>query len=192
MELVKSPKKLVDIDDIQAERMREVQLLLQNLTNREETTIKLILDRIYDVGSANLVDKKFPSHTLNSTMKLIARMSKPVFRVLAWYWFKKNSSLLITNWLYSKVSFDNPINRLPNQSINVNAVSLIDSTPTDNFVQEINYLRRQVKLVTGLFVLTFSTLVIVVVGINPLPEMHLQSRQQAQSLLPQSFESQII
>jgi hypothetical protein len=191
MELVKSPKKLVDIDDIQAERMREVQLLLQNLTNTEEATIKLILDRIYDVGSVNLVDKKFSSHTLNSTMKLIARMSKPVFRALAWYWFKKNSPLLITNWLYSKVSFGNPINRLPNQSINVSGISLIDSTPTDNVVQEIKYLRRQVKLVTGLFVLTFSTLVIVVVGLNPLPKIHLQSKQQDQSLIPRIM-SQII
>jgi len=38
-------------------------------------------------------------------MKAIARFSKPIFRIYALYWVKKNSPKLITNWLASKVKF---------------------------------------------------------------------------------------
>jgi hypothetical protein len=88
------------------ERMRDVLLLLSNLFQREEVTIKLILDCLYDVGSVNLINQKFRFRLLNRLMKSIARMSKPVFRIFAVRWFHKNCPQLITDWLHSQVKVD--------------------------------------------------------------------------------------
>lgn len=91
--------------DFEQKRMQDVLLLLENMTLREEATIKLILDCLYDVGSINYLNRKVPQPSLNRLMRYIARFSKPVFRVVAWRWFTKNCPQLITNWLYRKVSF---------------------------------------------------------------------------------------
>jgi hypothetical protein len=90
---------------MEAERIREVLILLESLTVREEETIKLIIDRLYDIGYANLIDRKVSWRLFNSIAKSIARMSKPVFRIFAWRWFKNNCPQLIANWLHSKVKF---------------------------------------------------------------------------------------
>lgn len=106
--LAKPPKPLPPVSQekqMQKQRMDDVQLLLNNLFEREEATVKLILDCLYDVGSVNLINKKFQVRPLNKLMKSIARFSKPAFRVVAFYWFKKNCPQLITNWLQSKVRF---------------------------------------------------------------------------------------
>jgi hypothetical protein len=57
------------------------------------------------VGSINLINKKIRRRNLNFIMKAIARFSKPMFRIYALYWVKKNTPKLITNWLASKVKF---------------------------------------------------------------------------------------
>ncbi len=95
------------LDKIQMEeaRMQDVLLLLQLLAEREEVTIKLILDCLYDIGSANLVDQKVPIRPLNRLSKLILAKSKPMFRRLGLWWFKKNCPQLIADWLYTQVSF---------------------------------------------------------------------------------------
>ena len=87
------------------ERMRDVFLLLQQLVEREEVTLKLIIDCLYDVGSINLVNKKFQQKPLNRFMKAIATMSKPIVRIIALRWIKKKLPTLLTNWLERKVSF---------------------------------------------------------------------------------------
>ena len=94
-----------DEERIKKERMRDVFLLVQQLIEREEVTLKLIVDCLYDVGSINLVNKKFHKQPLNGFMKAIATMSKPVVRIVAMRWVKKNVPLLLTNWLERKVSF---------------------------------------------------------------------------------------
>lgn len=90
---------------LEKERIHDVLLLLEHLVEREEATVKLILDCLYDIGAVNLVNKKFQNRQLNGMMKLIARLSKPVFKIVALYWFKKNCPQLIANWLYGKVKF---------------------------------------------------------------------------------------
>ncbi len=45
------------------ERMRDVFLLLQQLVEREEITLRLIIDCLYDVGTVNIVNKKFHNTT---------------------------------------------------------------------------------------------------------------------------------
>jgi hypothetical protein len=87
------------------QRMSDVLLLIESLVEREETTVKMILDCLYDVGSVNLINKKFKFKILNRLMKWIAGKSKPVFRIIALRWFKKNCPQLIANWLHSKVKF---------------------------------------------------------------------------------------
>jgi len=41
----------------QEQRMRDVTLILENLFTREEATVKLILECLYEVGSANIINK---------------------------------------------------------------------------------------------------------------------------------------
>ncbi len=105
------PDKTVKVQNLTAEerkkqeRMRDVLLLLQHLVEKEETTLKLLIDCLYDVGSVNLVNKRIRNQRLNGLMKAIAILSKPVFRIVMLRWVKKKVPLLVTNWLERKVSF---------------------------------------------------------------------------------------
>jgi hypothetical protein len=87
------------------ERMRDVSVLLENLVEREQATLMLIIDCLYDVGTINIVNKKFRNQPMNRLMKAIASMTKPVLRLVALRWVKKNLPTLVTNWLERKVSF---------------------------------------------------------------------------------------
>lgn len=114
----KNPEKVVklsqrerqEIEMIQAEsfkqqRMRDVTLILENLFRREEATVKLVLECLYDVGSADLINKKVRFRPLNRLAKTIASMSKPAFLVFGFRWFRTNCPELIADWLESKVTF---------------------------------------------------------------------------------------
>ncbi|WP_200929847.1 hypothetical protein [Nostoc piscinale] len=52
--LVESSEKLTH-KHLTAERMQDIRLLLQNLVNSEEATLKLVLDCLYDIGAVNLI-----------------------------------------------------------------------------------------------------------------------------------------
>lgn len=98
--LSKTPQEL----QLETERMRDVLILLQSLAQREEVTIKLILDCLYDIGSVNLINTKVRQRPFNHLVKMVARMARPTFRFFAWRWFKKNCPQLIADWLYSQVA----------------------------------------------------------------------------------------
>lgn len=85
-------------------RLQDLFILLETMFLREETTVKLILDCLYDIGSVNFINKKVRTRPLNGIMKYIARLSKPVFRIVAWRWFMKNTPKLLVDWLHGKVS----------------------------------------------------------------------------------------
>jgi len=85
--------------------MQDTHLLLENLTEREKATVKAILDSLYDVGSVRLINKKVSVEALRGPLKGIASLSKPVFRIFAWRWFRRNCPELITKWLYQQVRF---------------------------------------------------------------------------------------
>lgn len=91
---------------IEDDRMRDVELLLESLFLREEVTVRLIVDCLYDVGSMNLVNKRVRSQPLNRFMKLIARYSKPVCRPLMLRWTRKNCPHMIAKWLRTQVRFN--------------------------------------------------------------------------------------
>lgn len=108
-------QKIEDLDDLtkvsaikkkEEQKMHDVLLLLEDLTYREEATIKLVIDSLYDVGYVNLINQKFRSRTLNKGLKLIARTSKPAVKVIAWQWYKRNCPKLIVDWLRTQVAFE--------------------------------------------------------------------------------------
>lgn len=90
---------------IEEDRIQDVLLLLQHLAEREEATVKMILDCLYDIGSVNLINKKITYRPANRILKYIANMSKPAFKVIGVIWFKKNCPKLIANWLHEQVMF---------------------------------------------------------------------------------------
>ena len=88
---------------IEEARMRDIELLLESLFFREEGTIRLVIDCLYDLGSMNLVNHRVRSRPLYPLLKMITRWSKPVCRPLMLRWIKKNCPHLIAEWLYSQV-----------------------------------------------------------------------------------------
>ena len=105
--------KPVSAEDLKKqERMRDVTLLLQQLVEREETSLKLIIDCLIDVGAINYANHKLHNPSLNKIMKVLVGYIKPVARMVALFWLKKNLPDLLTAWLESKVSFEPvPINK---------------------------------------------------------------------------------
>ena len=91
---------------LEAERMLEVQLRLTQLFRKEEVAVKAILNCLYDVGSANLIEKKVNPKALKGVLKSIASFSKPLFRFVAFRWFVANCPELLVDWLYGKVSLE--------------------------------------------------------------------------------------
>ncbi|WP_414530792.1 hypothetical protein [Nodularia chucula] len=150
-ELSKDQTTFVVEKQKEKERIHDVFLLLQNMVSREESTVKLVLDSLYDVGSINLINQKFRSRTLNKSLKLISRTSKPVFSIFAWRWFKKNGSELITNWLESKVTFPNTDSEPTQAELVVEDYphNQLNSVTNPQYqLQEVKHLRSQVMLLT--------------------------------------------
>ena len=97
--------KLLEYKNFEEERIHDVRLILENLVSKEELNIKLILDCLYDVGIANLIDQKFHHRTLKGSLKIIAKLSKPACKEIAWRWLRKKIPQLITNLLYEEINF---------------------------------------------------------------------------------------
>ena len=98
--LAKTPEEL----EQEEKRLQDLFLLLETMFLREETTVKLVLECLYDIGSINMINTKVRKKPLNGIAKYIARLSKPVFRIVAWRWFMKNCPKLLVDWLHGKVS----------------------------------------------------------------------------------------
>ena len=97
--------KLSEAQKLEIEQKKNIMLLVENMMEREEATFKMIIDCLYDMGSLNLINQKVSARPLNRVMRLIARLSKPSFRMIAFYWVKKNTPELITDWLLNKIKF---------------------------------------------------------------------------------------
>ncbi|MDZ7954320.1 hypothetical protein [Nostoc sp. DedQUE09] len=151
---------------MEAERMHDVLILLQNLVNSEEATVKLILDCLYDVGSVNLINQKLRLKPLNRVMKLIARMSKPVFKTLALNWFKKNCPQLITNWLHTQVSFENTQKTPEQVAIEVVQLEPYSIPQRESLSQEIKNLRYQVRWLAGISIIAIAVLIVRATWLN--------------------------
>ena len=140
------------------QKMRDILLLLENLTYREEASIKVIIDSLYDIGSINLIDQKFRSRTLKGSLKLIARLSKPTVKVIAWRWYTRNCPKLITKWLRTQVAFE-PVTTIKQAAeVEAGLVPEAKRLKTDYPVEwetqnrEVKYLRSQVKMLASVIV----------------------------------------
>lgn len=158
---------------LEEERMEDVLLMLQHLARNEEITIKIIIDCLYDVGSINLINQKLPHPPVNGIVKQIARLSKPVFRVVAFYWFKQNCPQLITKWLRSKISFKKPVAReVTKTAKQVQAtlegkdIELYSQSKIDLLNSEVQRLRSQVKLISGVSIGMIAALGGVILWMN--------------------------
>lgn len=147
---------LASLSQTELERVEEVMRLLENLIQREEATVKSILDSLYDVGSVRLIDQRVPIEMLRWPLKGIARLSKPIFRVFALRWFRRNCPWLITRWLFNLLRFDGPPliqGDAPTQVIDVapTPVALpphIETPLLERQAAEINALRGKVGWLT--------------------------------------------
>lgn len=154
-----SPDKTTKLQPLIAEqlldeqRLHDVLLLLESLVDREELTIKPILDYLYDIASHNLINKKCNSLFVNKTLKIIAKMPKSAFKIVAWRWFKKNCPQLIVNWLHEQVTFNNEAkitSEVVVDSQTEKSKQLALSTTSQS--QEVKYLRSQVRVLIGVLV----------------------------------------
>lgn len=118
---------LLSVKEIQleSERMQDVKLILDNLFQREEATLKRVMDCLYDVGSIHLINRKISVEALRGPLKAIAHLSKPAFRFFALRRFKREAPQLITDWLYSQAT-QQPFHPPPVED----DLTLIDVTPS--------------------------------------------------------------
>jgi hypothetical protein len=155
---VKESKRLEE-ERIEADRLGDIFILLERLMLQEETTARLILDCLYDIGSVNLINRRVSQRSLNGIMKMIARTSKPIFRVIAIRWFRQNCPQLVAKWLYSQVTFEAPTPTLETMAAATappEAQPVSTPVPTapvaaapDRLSSEIRQLRTQVRVLTG-------------------------------------------
>lgn len=145
-EKISEPELLSEKEKKEKELMSQVFFLLEHLTEREEVTIKIILDCLYDIGSINLIDHKLSVGFFNKTMKPVARISKPLFKMLAIRWFKKNCPQLITDWLYTQVTFNDDEKEEEVVEKALPQARIQEPSP------ELDLLRSQVKLLTVILI----------------------------------------
>lgn len=134
---------------MEEQRMRDILLLLEHLAQRETITVNLILDRLYDIGSVNLINKKFRSRSLKKMMKLITKTSKPVFKVIALRWFQKNGPKLIADLLHEKVSFPQEEDK-PEKEVQLQVYSLPEGE--NQAIEVVKRLQSRVRVLTGMLI----------------------------------------
>ena len=163
---------------IALESQHEVLLLLTSLAEREETTVKLILARLYDLGALNIISKKLRSRTLKKIVGGLAKLTKPAFKVVGFYWFKRNCPQLITNWLVDRVAFE---------TVTANPAEVV---PVPNSLEspenslEIIKLRSKVRLLTRLL-----AVVITVFGVSFAWLFYSLKIQPSSSLQPSEYST---
>ena len=104
--MAESVQTVVESAQADQARMADVTLMLDSMFEREESTVEIIINCLYDIGSVHWIDQRVPNRSLNRLAQWSARWSKPVVKIIAMRWFKRNCPKLITNWLYTKVKFE--------------------------------------------------------------------------------------
>ncbi|MGQ9867160.1 MAG: hypothetical protein ACUVSQ_12925 [Pseudanabaenaceae cyanobacterium] len=152
--------KTPDEERREAEQLRDLQLLLENLFQREEATARLVLSHLYDMGAINFANHRAAHPLLNRPLKKTAQWVKPAVQPLALRWFQQNCPKLIVNWLHEQVMFAPPPAHTVDNTVDVAAIAPVRSpalpageSPRE-VTQELHRLRQQVRqfqwLTTGL------------------------------------------
>ncbi|TAE61352.1 MAG: hypothetical protein EAZ76_15985 [Nostocales cyanobacterium] len=187
--------------------MQDVTLLLENLVEREEATVKLILNCLYDAGATNLINEKFPSPPINKSLRFVSKMSKPVVKMIAWQWFRMNCPQLIADWLRTKINFQTIATpqvetakiktaqietaKIETAKIETAQVEILVETPqlsshavktSEYQLYEVKQLRDQIKMLTGVL---FSVIILLSGGFlwagYKLEKSHLEVVEQLQN-----------
>jgi hypothetical protein len=175
-----APSRLAKDAQMEAERMQDVVLLLERLAAHDETTVRLIMDCLYDVGSVHFVNQKMPNPMLNALMRGTTKLSKPVFRLFAVKWFQKNCPQMIADWLYTVATMQAPTaaQNPPPETIEVMQQLEVSR-------QQVRALRTQVRCLTG-----FAVGLVVVLGgaivtsSNLIPEALAKMGETGQTVQP--------
>ena len=137
---------------IALQSQQEVLLLLQHLAEREKVTVRLILDRLYDLGVLNIIKNKLRSRTFKGVVRGLAKISKPAAGVAGVYWFKQNCPQLIADWLVEQVAFGNP----EEKATEILEASTNDLKPSESYNLQVKQLRSQVRLLTSILILVIA------------------------------------
>ena len=131
---------------------QEVLLLLQHLAEREKVTVRLILDRLYDLGVLNIIKNKLRSRTLKGVVRGLAKLSKPAAGAAGVYWFKKNCPQLIADWLVDQVAFGNT----EPKTTEILEASTNDLKSSESQNLQVKQLRSQVRLLTSILIIVIT------------------------------------
>jgi hypothetical protein len=177
-----SPQQAVE-QQAEADRMQEVKLLLVNLFDREQATIKAIMGCLYEAGSVNFINRKIKPQPIRSLAKPVARLAKPAFIFMGYRWFQTKCPPLISNWLRSKIQF--PAKALPQTPQPQPTLSTAYGV---EYQIEIRRLRSRLRLTTGALIGVSAMLVVILVRVNPNPvEQFWQSTVTSQTTLDRSL-----
>ena len=134
------------------ERKQDVLLLLEHLAESEEVTVKLVLDRLYEIGANNLINQKVPAPLLKRVLRGATKVSKPAFRIIAFYWFKKNCPRLLTDWLLEQVAFS--ATETTNKEVVEVSPNSLQGTESEQV--QIKQLQSKVRLLTNLLIIAIA------------------------------------
>jgi hypothetical protein len=114
---------ITEAKQIEDTSRKEVQLLLENLFQREEATVKLIIDCLFDMSAVYLINQKVPTSLAKRLAKGMAKISRSGIRIIAFrYVFKKFvASGFLTNFLFNKVKNVAKINPPPQPQKQLNS-----------------------------------------------------------------------
>jgi hypothetical protein len=139
-----APRQVARDAQMEAERMQDVVLLLERLAAHDETTVRLIMDCLYDVGSVHFVNRKLQNPILNQLMRASTRMSKPVFRLFAVKWFQKHCPQMIADWLYTVATMQVPKANTPPPPETIEVMQQLEVSQ-----QQVRALQTRVRCLTG-------------------------------------------
>lgn len=144
----------------ESELMHDVRLMLEHLFHHEEVLLKTVIDRLVDVGSVNLIERKIKIVKLRRPLKRVTKLSKPALNRIALFWVQRNCPKLIADWLYTLVAFEDPVKPVQPSVVNPDARFLLPPTQLalEASRREIAQLRTQVRVLAGTSVAAVAAL----------------------------------
>ncbi|NEO85364.1 MAG: urate hydroxylase PuuD [Spirulina sp. SIO3F2] len=123
-------------------KVQEILLILEQLVQREDATVRFIMERLYDIGLINVMNKKVKTHPLGHIVKPLGRASRGSFRSIGTWWFQAHGPKLITDWLYTLVNLE-PKKKKPAPTLELDDYPTL--LPPAELEQETAHLRSQMR-----------------------------------------------
>lgn len=146
------PIQTVEEKNQEQDRLDEINILLEQLFQREEATAKRIIECLYDIAIVNIINQKIRFSLLNALLKYLLKFPKPLAKVLGLkLYIQPKCPQLITDWLFSLVEFKPK----EEETIKIEASSFEQEILPEmkKNRQELKLLRQKVRLLTGSLIL---------------------------------------